>query len=52
MASAMANIYFKLITTNPPRKNIEDIYPFSLREEVQKMLDEYNANKNAEKTTD
>lgn len=52
MASAMANIYFKLITTNPPRKNIEDIEPLSLREEVQKMLDEYNANKNKEKTAD
>lgn len=39
MASAMANIYYKLITATPPRKTIEDVKPESLRAEVQAMLD-------------
>ena len=39
MASAMANVYYKLITADPPRKTIEDVKPESLREEVQALLD-------------
>lgn len=51
MASAMANIYYKLITSNPPKKSIEDVKPESLRKEVQAMLDADAAEEEAENNT-
>lgn len=51
MASSMANIYYKLITANPPRKSIEDVNPASLRAEVQALLDAHAAKAEASADT-
>lgn len=37
MASAMANVYYKLIKNN--KRTIDQVQPDSLKEEVQAMLD-------------